>query len=423
MSVLLLPRALRHKAATGLALLLLSNGSPAESLNLSKAIEKTLATHPTLNVFSLRQQNLRAHGQAKQLPPGYALDVETENFSGSNSYSGFDNADITVSLSSTLELGGKRQARSDLSKAAIASLNTERELQALSLLSEVTRRYVDALAAQQRIELASASVKLAETTHSQVQKRARAGATPRAEVKRAEATLAQTKLILSSEQSAANNAQNNLSALWGEFELMDKLQGNLFQFGQDRPFDDLYQQLQSNPALELFTQRSRVKAAELSLSQSENRFDLDWSVGMRRFQGSDDTALVASISLPLFNHRRNRGSVAAARAEVEQIQAEQDVALLQLRNQLQRAYNNRQQAIHTTEQLQQQIIPALQEAAVETRKAYERGRYSYRDYSSANQELVVSQRRAIDAAAAALRYGADIEQLTGQSLAAPTLQD
>lgn len=414
----------RCLGTTGLALLLLSNSGAAENLNLSKAVEKTLANHPSLNVFELRQQSLRAQGQSSQLRPGYSLDVEAENFAGSNSFSGFDNADITVSLSSTLELGGKRQARNALSKAHIASLDTERELQALSLLGEVTRRYVDALAAQQRIELASASAKLAETTLAQVQKRARAGATPKAEVKRAEAALAQATLSLSSEQNAANNAQSSLSALWGEFALnADTLQGNLFQFGQDKSFADLYQQLQSNPALELFTQRSRIKAAELSLSQSESRFDLDWSVGMRRFQGSDDTALVAGISLPLFNGRRNRGSVAAARAEVEQIQLEQDSALLDLRNQLQRAYNNRQQAIHTVEQLQQHIIPALQEAVVETRKAYERGRYSYRDYASANQELVTAQRRVIDAAAAALRYGADIEQLTAQSLAAPTFQD
>ena len=108
---------------------------------------------------------------------------------------------------------------------------------------------------------------------------------------------------------------------------------------------------------------------------------------------------------------------------MEQIQLEQDNALLALRNQLQRAYNNRQQAIHTVEQLQQHIIPALKEAVVETRKAYKRGRYGYRDYASANQELVAAQRSVIDAAAAALRYGADIEQLTAQSLAAPTLQD
>ncbi|PIE36907.1 MAG: RND transporter [Gammaproteobacteria bacterium] len=417
----------RHPLA-GLALLLLATSSAAtDTLNLSTAMAKTLALHPALNVFALRQQSLHAQSQSAQQRPGYRLDIEAENFAGSGAFGGFDNADISLSLSSTLELGGKRAARAASASAGLALLNTQRELQALQLLGELTRRYIDALAAQQRIALAESGVALAETSLAQVQRRARAGAVPKAEIKRAEAALGQAQLSLHSEQNSARNALTSLAALWGEAELdaRTQLQGELFLPAQDRPFAQLYQQLQNHPAVAAFTEQRRLKAAALRLQQSERRFDIDWSVGLRRFQGSDDSALLAGISLPLFSQRRGQGAVSAARAELAQVDAEQQAALWQLRAQLQRAYNNRQQAMHTVQQLRQQIIPALQVAVAETRTAYERGRYSYRDYASAIVELVAARRRAIDAAAAALRYRAEIEQMTAQSLSAitPIFQD
>ena len=54
---------------------------------------------------------------------------------------------------------------------------------------------------------------------------------------------------------------------------------------------------------------------------------------------------------------------------------------------------------------------------VETQAAYQRGRYGYLDYVSARQELLSAERTQIEAAAAALTYGAEIEQLTAEPLA------
>jgi cobalt-zinc-cadmium efflux system outer membrane protein len=179
----------------------------------------------------------------------------------------------------------------------------------------------------------------------------------------------------------------------------------------------LYAKVEKNPAIEIFAAESRLKEAELRLAQTQSSADISWSVGVRRIQETDDTALVAGFSMPLFSGQRNTGAVSTALAEKNQVLAQRDVMLLDLHTQLFRAYHNRKQAIVAVKALRTAIIPALEQALVETQAAYQRGRYGYLDYVSARQELLSARRTQIEAAAAALTYGAEIEQLTAEPLA------
>ena len=92
--------------------------------------------------------------------------------------------------------------------------------------------------------------------------------------------------------------------------------------------------------------------------------------------------------------------------------------MLQLHNQLQQAYSSRKQAIYSANSLRNTIIPLLEEALAETQIAYQRGLYSYLDYLNARQELLLARRALIKSATAALRFGADIEQLIAEPLPA-----
>ena len=102
-------------------------------------------------------------------------------------------------------------------------------------------------------------------------------------------------------------------------------------------------------------------------------------------QETADTALVAGFSMPLFSGKRNSGAVATALAEKNQVFAQREVMLLDLHTQLFRAFHSRKQAIVTVKALGSTIIPALEQALIETQAAYQRGRYGYLDYVSARQ--------------------------------------
>ncbi|MAZ86173.1 MAG: RND transporter [Cellvibrionaceae bacterium] len=417
------PRSNRKRLGVGFALIGLlmlpvtSLQAAENTITLQTAIQRTLVKNPSLKVFDFRQQALKGELATAELRPAYELDFGAENFAGSGDFNGFDQAELTISLSSALELGGKRDARVEVVNRGFSRFEAQRQADALDLSGEVTRRFIDVLAAQQRVALAEKADQLAKDALVAVKTRAKAGASPDAEVKRAEAAAAQAHLTVSAEKKQLSYLNVALGTLWGETRPdFNRAEGDLYRFSKDVAFETLYERVELNPAIQVFAAEERLKETELRLAKTQSRSDVNWSVGLRRFQETDDTAVVAGFSVPLFSGRRNSGAIRSATAARDVISVQREAALLAMRAQLYRAYSNRQQAIHTVDDLRKNIVPALEQALEGTQQAYERGRYSYVDYVSARQELLSARRTLIDAAAAALRYGADIEQLTAEPL-------
>jgi len=393
------------------------------TLTLGTAIKRTLAKNPALKVFTLRQVSLDGQHTTQALTPAYQLGVEVENFAGSGELQGFDSAEFTVSLSSVIEMGGKRDARMDIGSHRSAMLAAEGKITALNLLAEVTRRYIDVLSAQENLTLANEAIKLAEETLLAVEKRARAGSTPKAEVKRAMAAVGNARLVAATKNQQLSATKSSLSLLWNErwrenSPSFSKVDGNLYHFSDDITFEQLYAKVQQNPALLAFASEERLKSAQLRLAKSQSSTDIQWTLGIKQIQDIGDTALVAGFSVPLFSSSNNTGAIVSAQAERDEVQARKNTALLQLHNQLQQAYSSRKQAIYTANNLRKIIIPLLEEALAETQTAYQRGLYSYLDYLSARQELLNARQALIASASSALRFGADIEQLIAEPLPA-----
>lgn len=395
------------------------NAAPVSpAITLTNAVQRSLSQNPSLKVFPYRYAALKGQAETAELRPAYELGFDAENVGGTGDFSGVGGAELTIALSSIIEMGDKRAARQGVVSHSRSVLDASRQVESLALLGEVTRRYVDVLAAQEQVTLAQEAAQLANESLDAVKKRASAGATPEAEVKRAQAAAEQAKLALLAEQQRLSYLKMALSALWGlPTPDFDKVEGDLFQFGEDVAFEMLYAKVERNPAIEIFAAESRLKEAETRLAQTQSSADISWSMGVRRFQETDDTALVTGFSMPLFSGKRNAGAVSTALAEKNQVLAQRDVMLLDLHTQLFRAFHNRKQAIVAVKALRTAIIPALEQALVETQAAYQRGRYGYLDYVSARQELLSARRTQIEAAAAALTYGAEIEQLTAEPLA------
>ncbi len=389
------------------------------TLTLALAIKRALKENPAFKVFTLRQASLDGQQQTQALAPAYQLAFEAENFAGSGQLKGFDGAEFTVSLSSVIEMGDKRAARRDLGTHRSAQLRAERKITALSLLAEVTRRYIDVLAAQASLSLANEATQLAEETLLEVEKRAKAGSTPKAEIKRAMAAVGNARLGASSKQQQFSYTKLSLALLWNESSVdFNKVAGDLYYFSADVAVDQLYAKVKQNPALLAFASEERLKNAQLRLAKSQSSTDIQWTLGVKQLQDIGDTALVAGFSVPLFSSSNNSGAIISAQAERDEVQARKTTALLNLHSQLQQAYSSRKQAIYTAISLKNTIIPVLEEALAETQIAYQRGLYSYLDYLSARQELLIARRSLIKSASAALRFGADIEQLIAEPLPA-----
>ena len=96
-------------------------------------------------------------------------------------------------------------------------------------------------------------------------------------------------------------------------------------------------------------------------------------------------------------------------------------AQLKLHNRLFAAFSQREENKAAVEQFSTQVLPALEQALLLTRQAYENGRYRYQDWIAAQEELLTAKQQHIEAATAAQLNQTLIEQLIAEPLAANAL--
>ncbi len=133
-------------------------------MTLASAVQLALSQNPELQVYRFKELGLQGLAKTANLKPQYDLDAEAENIGGTDDFNGADSAEFTLALSSIIELGGKREARVAAVNAQRQVFDSERQARALDLLGEVTRRYVEVVATQARLDLAVSSRSLAEDT-------------------------------------------------------------------------------------------------------------------------------------------------------------------------------------------------------------------------------------------------------------------
>ena len=401
----------------------LATPAQADVLTLRDALAAAQKQYPDLQAFPFRVQAAEAvRGQAA-LRPAPELSLGFENFAGSGAYRGIDGAEATLSLSQAFELGGKRDARIAVADARIAGLDAERNVAQLDVMAEVTRRFIDVVELQELLQLAVRGTQLAERTVSNTQRRVQAAKAPHVEIDRATVGLSQARLQQSQLESRLDTARQSLSAMWGRDDgtlngqPISKVAGDIFQLPKRSDYRGLLDRLAMSPDFLRYASDERLRDAELRLAATRSRSNWTLGGGIRRLRETDDTALIASLSVPLFSGRRAESYVAEARAERERVGIEREAALVKAKAQLHALHRALGDACTVVETLESTAMPRLDEALRETEYAFARGRYGYLELIDAQREYLGIQRTRIEAGATAQRLAAEIERLTNAPLA------
>ncbi|MCX7543879.1 TolC family protein [Marinicella gelatinilytica] len=403
---------------------MLSNPLSAKEMSLTTAIRNMSAYNPSLKIFDLKQQGLDGAQITAGLNPEYKLGIEAENFTGSQPYTSFEQTELSISLSSVIELGDKKEARTNFVLTKYERLKAQRKLKSLGLIAELTTLYIDMLATQERIKLAQQSVQLSEDIYASVQRKANVGAISDIEVKRALAALKRAELTLRAEHAEFDKQRVELSLFWSEKNPdFDQITGQLYDFGIVKEIDVLYDHADESTVIQLITMNQQLAESKLKVIEAESKTDINWSLGVKRFEQTNDAALTAGISIPLFKSNRNQGALIEAEADIDSIQSQQQMTLLELYGQINEFYSLRTTAIDRFNTLQNDIIPALTEALDMTREAYLEGRYGYLAYSTARTELIQSKKSLIDTAQSILKYGVQLERIMAMPIYKDTPQN
>jgi cobalt-zinc-cadmium efflux system outer membrane protein len=336
---------------------------------------------------------------------------------GSNAYQGIDSGELTLALSSVIELGGQRDARLGLITARQQQLDATQRVLTLDVLSRLTRQFIAVSAMQEQLVLLQQTQELARNTVTTLSKQVQAARTPEAELLRANAAIAKAKIDVQKAEQLLISEKVKLSAFWADTTPdFTQVKADLFALPVSPPLPDLLALLEKNPDVALLGNEVLLRTAELRQAQAERKPSLEWNTGIRRLQATDDSALVVGVSMPLGSSKRASGAVTTATANQASAEQQRDTTGIQLKAQLLSLHQEYQQARGEVEALRSDVIPPLKKAMRATDEAFQQGRYSYLELNLAQRELLAVQLSLIDAAARAHGLSAELERLTAAPL-------
>ncbi len=396
----------------------------AERLTLDDAFERVASSHPQLRLLDSQQRLLAAgRDRASQTQP-LVLGIQLEDAAGSGALSGLDVAELTVTLASVLERGGKLDARRVLAQSRIDALAMERETRRLDLLAEVARRYLSLSVAGLQRDISRRALEQRQRAVEAARSRFVAGASPEAVVLSAEAERVRSEIALDRQELLWRLARQQLAALWGERQPeFTIVAADPLLLPEPAGEAALVAMLDGTPELLRFADERRLREARLQLAKSDAAPDLEWQLGIRRHESGDDFALVAGVSLPLGARTRAQPQIRAAGEELAQLAIEREATGMSLYATLLEALGRYQLAQQEVRRIREEVLPALRRAEAAAERAWRAGAISYLEWTQLQVDITATERQQLDVAADAQLAMIEIQRLTGQpALAPPAMQ-
>lgn len=386
-------------------------------LKLSDALTLALRNSPELAAFSHKMRVAEARELQAGLRPNPEFEAEFENFAGSGPLSGTDALETTVSLAQAFPLGGDIKQRREVARYQSRLAGWDYEAARLEVLTEVTRRYIGALAGQRRVEVAREAMKLARQVQAATKKRIDAGDAPPIDAARASVPVATATVALKRAERELTATRKQLALSWGASKpTFARLTGSLDELTSPPAADQLVALINENPAVARWATEISARQAEVRLAKAEAVPDLTGVAGIRHDGAEDVRSLLVGISLPLPIFDRRQGDIQAARQEEASARQRRREAELGLETMLSEAYVRLVNAHAEATALHDLALPPATEAFNVTQRAFEQGDLMFLDVLDAERTLVELRTQYLDALVAYHKAAAEIEGLIGQPL-------
>jgi outer membrane protein, heavy metal efflux system len=394
--------------------------APGAPLTLRDAVARVMDANPRLQGQRFALAGADARRDQAKLRPAIEIGVEAEDIFGTDKVSTFNDSQITLQISTVLEMGGKRDNRISASERERDLLLTELDAEKLDVVAEVTRRFIKLVAVQRELSLAQRSQELAASTRKAVAQRVAAGVGAALEQRNAEISLARAEIELARAETSIFQASQSLGAMWGGEVSMTQASAELFTLPNLAPMAALDAQLMENPNLARFASERRVEEAKLRLADSQATPDVTVGAGVRRLQSARSNAFVLSFSVPLGSASRSAPYAAESRSRLQQVDYREQAARAELKATLSAFHQEAVQRSAQVGLLRERAVPQAESAVQLAQTGFGVGRYSLLELLSAQQQLIDLQRQAIDASVAYHNAVIEIERLTARSATTTT---
>src|SRR5437667_781727 len=362
--------------------------SEKKTITLEELQQMALQNNPTFRQSAANIQ--AAEGRKKQsgLYPDPTVGYQGEQIRGGS----FHGGEQGFFLQQDIVLGGKLGLNREIFDQELKQAETEAEEQKMRVVTNVRMSYIQALAAQQMLELRHNLSKLADDAVETSHQLANVGQADAPDVLESEVEAQQAQLAVAMAEQSQQRVWKALAAVVGNPRLpLMKLQGKL----DDTPpvnADDLVEKIvNESPAVRIAELGVKRAEAALARAKREPIPDLQLRGGLQQngelladgrsvgLQGFADVG----VRTPIFDH--NQGNIAAAKADAERAKREVERVKLVLREReasVGQTYAFSQTAV---DRYKNQMIPRAQ-------KAYEMYTKKYREMAAAYPQVLIAQR-------------------------------
>lgn len=392
----------------------------SESISLATALARTLSGSPKLAVYNYELRAAEARTLQAGLRPNPVIDFEIENPTGSGAYGSAEQMENTLTLSQLIELGGKRPGRIFEAEAGHAVVEWEYQVARVEALKVTTLAFIDALAAQRRLELAEEAVKVSEAAVTETGQRVDVGKASAVEGIRAKVAVSSARIDVEQARRDIATARGNLAAQWGAKTVdFGAVRGDLDQHEAGPSLQTLRQRLLGNPDLARWTAEREKREAMLAKEQTLERPDITIFGGPRLIGKGEDATFVAGLSIPLPMSNRNQGNIAEARANLNKLDVERRAAEARAFAALNEAFQKLTGAGREIAILEESVIPGAQDAEKQLNDGYAAGRFTQFEVLDARRTLNAARAQQVRSLADFQKARAEIDALTARPTELP----
>ena len=374
-----------------------------ESLTLAEALELSGAS-PSVDVAEAQIDIARGNQQQAGLRPNPEVSLEVENIAGTGAFQGLQSTETTLAVGQRLELGGKRRARVEAARAETTVASIRAEIARADLTFSVRQRFIDAVAARQRLRLAEQALERSRELARIANVLVEVGRDPPLRALRAQANLGEAEAELTERRVEDENARRFLAALWGESTPPLSVDEASLSLNADSiPVEPL-----SVLAIRLADAELDTAEAIIGRERSLRTPDLTLSAGVRRNEEANAQGFVVGAAFELPFGNRNQGAIAAAQATARASEAQRSLLMVETVRAIASSRATLRAAEDRVDTLENRTVPQAEEALRLADIGYRAGRFNLIELLDATEardaalNALINAKEARDTAAATL---------------------
>lgn len=372
--------------------LIVSEAFASTPLTLKQALDIAYRNNPELQAEIDKARAMRGYFIQSGLYPNPQVTLTAENFGGSGSYSSYEAAETTASITQPIPLGNRLYYQKKATYGDYLASLAQIQVYKATLYINVGMTYVDALYAGQWHQVTKKLMRLNQDIVAAIDRRVKAGAGAELDLRLAQVRLGDARI---QEKKAARDAlaqRAKLSRLLGDGLRVDRPLVDKGLPDVTLKWSELIKKLPQSPQLQQVQVQLQAKRATITAVKKEVWPNLNIQLGGRHFEDDGSNAAVASVyaQVPVFD--RNQGKILTAEAQYTQTTHMYQGARLDVRQNVYTVFLQAQQSQYEASLVTNSLLPLARKSIILAQDGYKMGRYTYIELSLSLNTLFEEER-------------------------------